>query len=103
MPSDTSAAVTRPAYQAEKLRTWLQQTRRMTEVEAAVAGSVGGLEALKKCLQDFQKKFSKQEAHQDWLEALKEAVVGEGYTNEKVLKDSLTTDGKKAIANDSNI
>lgn len=73
------------------------------EVEAAVAGSVGGLEALTKCLQDFQKKFSKQEAHQDWLEALKEAVVGEGYTNEKVLKDSLTTDGKKAIANDSNI
>jgi len=73
------------------------------EVEAAVAGSVGGLEALKKCLQDFQKKFSAQEAHQDWLEALKEAVVGEGYTNEKVLKDSLTTDGKKTIANDSNI
>ena len=65
------------------------------EVAADVAGSVGGLEALKKCLQDFQKKFSRQEAHQDWLEAF---VVDESYTNEK---DSLTTDGKKAIANDS--
>ena len=73
------------------------------EVEAGVAVSMGGLEALTKCLQDLQNKFAKQEAHQDWLEALKEAVVGEVYTDEKGLKDSLTEDGKKALANDSNV
>ncbi len=73
------------------------------EVEAAVAGFVGGLEALTKCLQNFQSRFAKQEAHQDWLEALKEAVVGEGDNNKKVSKDSLTTDVKKAIANESDI
>ena len=46
------------------------------QVEAAVADSAGrGLDAMLQCWQEFEKKYAKHKHHQDWLHALKHALL----------------------------
>ncbi len=46
------------------------------QVERAVAdGLAAGLEAMAKCLTEFQERFAEQEHHQDWLHALRQALT----------------------------
>jgi len=50
------------------------------EIETAIADSVGrGLDAVLECCQELEGKYSKAKYHQDWLHAMKEALVDDDH------------------------